>query len=97
MTPNASRTGRPTTATRAKKRKAPTSSEAAERRADSAAHWITPTTGEGTWALPNAATGRLPDLCGQSTSDGAEIVVWWPNSCSSRRWRVIDVPPTTDS
>ncbi|WP_141307668.1 glycoside hydrolase [Streptomyces spinoverrucosus] len=62
-----------------------------EGRRDSAAQWIMSTTGDGTWTLVNAATGQLPDVFGQSTSDGATVGVWWPNSGSNQRWKVTDV------
>ncbi|MFF8938559.1 glycoside hydrolase [Streptomyces paradoxus] len=62
-----------------------------EGRRDKAAEWIMSTTGDGTWTLVNAATGQLPDVSGQSTSDGASVGVWQPNSGSNQRWKVTDV------
>jgi O-glycosyl hydrolase len=58
---------------------------------DAAAQWILSTTGDATWTLVNAGTGQLPDVYGQSTSDGAGVGVWWPNSGLNQRWKLTDV------
>lgn len=57
---------------------------------DSAAQWIWSTTGDGTWTLVNAATGRLIDVSGQATADGSPVGTWTPTSGGNQRWRVID-------
>ncbi|MFJ5729018.1 glycoside hydrolase [Streptomyces paradoxus] len=62
-----------------------------EGRRDKATEWIMSTTGDGTWTLVNAATGQLPDVSGQSTSDGASVGLWQPNSGANQRWKVTDV------
>ena len=51
------------------------------------------TTGDGTWTLVNAATGRLLEVSGQSTQDGATVSTWQPNSGANQRWKVTDVTP----
>ncbi|MEV2250289.1 RICIN domain-containing protein [Streptomyces sp. NPDC050147] len=56
-----------------------------------AAQWIMSTTGDGTWTLVNAATGRLLEVGGQATHDGAAVTTWTPNSGANQRWRVTDV------
>jgi O-glycosyl hydrolase len=58
---------------------------------DKATQWIMSTTGDGTWTLVNGATGRLLDVGGQATHDGAAVGLWMPNSGSNQRWRVSDV------
>ncbi|MGW7078244.1 glycoside hydrolase [Streptomyces sp. NPDC054866] len=55
-----------------------------------AAQWIMSTTGDGTWTLVNAATGRLLEVGGQATHDGAAVTTWTPNSGSNQRWRVTE-------
>ncbi|MEV5436514.1 RICIN domain-containing protein [Streptomyces sp. NPDC052682] len=65
--------------------------EPAEGRPDSAAQWILSTTGDGTWTLVNAATGRLLDVSGQSTNDGAAVGLWFPNSGANQRWKPTEV------
>jgi O-glycosyl hydrolase len=54
------------------------------------AQWITSTTGDGTWTLVNVATGRLLEVAGQSTSDGAKVATWTPNSGANQRWTLTD-------
>jgi hypothetical protein len=49
------------------------------------------TTGDGTWTLINAATGRLLEVGGQATNEGAAVTTWIANSGSNQRWRVTDV------
>ncbi|MFI2425741.1 RICIN domain-containing protein [Streptomyces sp. NPDC018955] len=58
---------------------------------DPAAEWIMSTTGDGTWTLVNAATGRLLEVGGQATHEGAAVTTWQPNSGSNQRWTVTDV------
>ncbi|MEU1181146.1 glycoside hydrolase [Streptomyces sp. NPDC005820] len=57
---------------------------------DAAAQWILSTTGDGTWTLVNAATGRLLDVTGQSTADGAQVSAYTPTSAANQRWTVTD-------
>ncbi|MFI7342988.1 RICIN domain-containing protein [Streptomyces sp. NPDC050085] len=65
--------------------------EAAGGRRDAAAQWILSTTGNGTYTLVNAGTGRLLEVGGQATNDGAAVTTWPPNSGANQRWRVTDV------
>ena len=58
---------------------------------DKATQWIMSTTGDGTWTFVNAATGRLLEVGGQATNDGAAVTLWTPNSGANQRWRVMDV------
>ena len=44
-----------------------------------AAQWIMSTTGDGTWTFVNAATGRLLDVVGQATADGARVSAFLPD------------------
>ncbi|GGX85098.1 glycoside hydrolase [Streptomyces fructofermentans] len=62
---------------------------------DRAAQWTMSTTGDGTWTLVNAATGRLLEVGGQATHEGAAVTLWTPNSGSNQRWRVTDVTPAS--
>ncbi|MEU1038510.1 glycoside hydrolase [Streptomyces sp. NPDC005907] len=71
--------------------------EADGRRSDDASRWILSTTGDGTWTLVNAATGRLLEVGGQATWEGAAVTVWTPNSGSNQRWRISDVTGRTES
>ncbi|MFF3848219.1 glycoside hydrolase [Streptomyces sp. NPDC002328] len=57
---------------------------------DDAARWIMSTTGDGTWTFVNAATGRLLDVAGQSTADGAKVSTYTPTSAANQRWTVTD-------
>jgi O-glycosyl hydrolase len=57
---------------------------------DPAAQWVWSTTGDGTWTLVNAATGRLVDVSGQATADGSPVGTWTPTSGGNQRWRVVD-------
>ncbi|MGW2385601.1 RICIN domain-containing protein [Streptomyces sp. NPDC001658] len=61
---------------------------------DAAAEWILSTTGDGTWTLVNAATGRLLEVGGQATGEGAAVTTWQPNSGSNQRWTITDVTAT---
>ncbi|MDL5205648.1 glycoside hydrolase [Streptomyces sp. ALI-76-A] len=58
---------------------------------DRATEWIMSTTGDGTWTLVNAATGRLLEVGGQATNEGAAVTTWQPNSGSNQRWKVTNV------
>ncbi|GAA3888409.1 RICIN domain-containing protein [Streptomyces lacrimifluminis] len=58
---------------------------------DPATEWIMSTTGDGTWTLINVATGRLLEVGGQATTEGAAVTTWLANSGSNQRWRVTDV------
>ncbi|MFI9173678.1 RICIN domain-containing protein [Streptomyces lincolnensis] len=58
---------------------------------DAAAEWILSTTGDGTWTLVNAATGRLLEVGGQATGEGAAVTTWQPNSGANQRWTITDV------
>lgn len=58
---------------------------------DPATEWIMSTTGDGTWTLVNAATGRLLEVGGQATNEGAAVTTWQANSGSNQRWRIADV------
>ncbi|GAB7106462.1 RICIN domain-containing protein [Streptomyces phaeofaciens JCM 4814] len=60
---------------------------------DPATEWIMSTTGDGTWTLVNVATGRLLEVGGQATNEGAAVTTWQANSGSNQRWRVTDVTP----
>jgi O-glycosyl hydrolase len=60
---------------------------------DPATEWILSTTGDGTWTLVNVATGRLLEVGGQATNEGAAVTTWQPNSGSNQRWRITDVTP----
>ncbi|GAB2755585.1 RICIN domain-containing protein [Streptomyces bullii] len=55
-----------------------------------AAQWIMSTTGDGSWTFVNAATGRLLDVAGQSTADGARVSAFLPTSNANQRWSVVD-------
>ncbi|WPO76420.1 RICIN domain-containing protein [Streptomyces sp. KN37] len=58
--------------------------------ARTSAQWLMSTTGDGTWTLLNAATGRLLEVGGQATHDGAAVTTWTPNSGANQRWQVVD-------
>ncbi|MGC5562470.1 glycoside hydrolase [Streptomyces sp. FR-108] len=58
---------------------------------DRATQWIMSSTGDGTWTLVNAATGRLLEVGGQATNEGAAVTLWTPNSGANQRWRVAEV------
>ncbi|MFE9173678.1 RICIN domain-containing protein [Streptomyces kebangsaanensis] len=60
-------------------------------RRDAATQWIMSTTGDGTWTLVNAATGRLLEVGGQATNEGAAVTTWPPDSGSNQRWTITDV------
>jgi hypothetical protein len=65
-------------------------------RRDAATRWIMSTTGDGTWTLVNAATGRLLEVGGQATHEGAAVTTWQPNSGPNQRWRLTDVTPADE-
>jgi hypothetical protein len=48
------------------------------------------TTGDGSWTFVNAATGRLIDVTGQSSADGAKVSTYTPTSAANQRWAVTD-------
>ena len=58
---------------------------------DAATEWYMSTTGDGTWTLVNKATGRVLEVGGQATNEGAAVTTWQPNSGSNQRWTVTDV------
>ncbi|CAM5409627.1 hypothetical protein SALBM311S_04789 [Streptomyces alboniger] len=58
---------------------------------DPATEWIMSTTGDNTWTLVNAGTGRVLEVGGQATNEGAAVTTWQPNSGSNQRWTVTDV------
>jgi O-glycosyl hydrolase len=62
---------------------------------DAATEWIMSTTGDGTWTLVNQATGRVLEVGGQATNEGAAVTTWQPNSGSNQRWAVTDVTDRT--
>jgi O-glycosyl hydrolase len=64
---------------------------------DKATQWIMSTTGDGTYTLVNAATGKLLEVGGQATQDGAAVTLWTPNSGSNQRWKVSDITEQVDS
>ncbi|QFR02391.1 hypothetical protein F9278_05375 [Streptomyces phaeolivaceus] len=55
-----------------------------------AAQWVMSTTGDGSWTFVNAATGRLLDVTGQSSADGAKVSTYTPTSAANQRWAVSD-------
>ncbi|WP_200301116.1 glycoside hydrolase [Streptomyces adelaidensis] len=55
-----------------------------------AAQWIMSTTGDGSWTFVNVATGRLADVAGQSSADGAKVSTYTPTSAGNQRWTVTD-------
>ena len=58
---------------------------------DAATEWIMSTTGDHTWTLVNAGTGRVLEVGGQATNEGAPVTTWQPNSGANQRWTVTDV------
>ncbi|WP_328498458.1 RICIN domain-containing protein [Streptomyces sp. NBC_00414] len=63
---------------------------------DRATQWIMSSTGDGTWTLVNAATGRLLEVGGQATNEGAAVTLWTPNSGANQRWKVTEAPNPAD-
>ncbi|MEU9337642.1 glycoside hydrolase [Streptomyces sp. NPDC048290] len=55
---------------------------------DAGAEWLASTTGDGTFTLISAATGRLLEVGGEATHEGAAVTVWPPNSGAHQRWTV---------
>ncbi|ONI80817.1 hypothetical protein ALI22I_42955 [Saccharothrix sp. ALI-22-I] len=58
--------------------------------AEPAAQWVMSTTGDGTYTFVNAASGRLLDVTGQATADGAPVGLYVPSSGANQRWTVVD-------
>jgi hypothetical protein len=54
------------------------------------AQWIASTTGDGTYTLVNAATGRLLEVGGHATAEGAAATLWTANSGTNQLWKIID-------
>ncbi len=54
------------------------------------ARWILSTTGDGSYTLVSAATGRLLEVGGESRADGASVGTWLANSNANQRWRIVD-------
>ncbi|RZU74365.1 O-glycosyl hydrolase [Micromonospora kangleipakensis] len=52
--------------------------------------WILSTTGNGTYTFVNVGSGRVLDVGGSATNDGASVSVWLANSADNQRWKVID-------
>ncbi|MFC7531871.1 RICIN domain-containing protein [Actinoplanes sp. GCM10030250] len=57
---------------------------------DEAARWLRSTTGDGTWTLVNAGTGRLIDVTGQATTSGSPVGTFTPTSGANQRWTIVD-------
>ncbi|MFU8853339.1 RICIN domain-containing protein [Micromonospora sp. SL1-18] len=57
---------------------------------DAARQWILSTTGDGSYTLVNVASGRVLDVSGSATNDGAAVGAWLANSANNQRWKVID-------
>ncbi|MCH7232706.1 RICIN domain-containing protein [Glycomyces sp. L485] len=57
---------------------------------DHAAQWYASTTGDGTYVLVNSGTGRVLDVWGQSTEDGAPVQTYTPTSGGNQRWATFD-------
>ncbi|PZG02975.1 hypothetical protein C1I99_00185 [Micromonospora deserti] len=62
----------------------------AELAADPAAQWLLSTTGDGTYTLVNAATGRLLDVTGQATAEASPVGTYPPTSGDNQRWLIVD-------
>ncbi|MBO1337217.1 RICIN domain-containing protein [Streptomyces sp. VRA16 Mangrove soil] len=58
---------------------------------DAATQWIMSSTGDGTWTLVNVGTGKLLEVGGQATNEGAAVTTWQANSGANQRWKVTDV------
>ncbi|MGW6006371.1 RICIN domain-containing protein [Oerskovia enterophila] len=54
------------------------------------AQWILSTTGDRTYTLVNAASGRVLEVGGQSSTDGAPVSTYTANSGQNQRWRLTD-------
>ncbi|GGY83940.1 RICIN domain-containing protein [Streptomyces omiyaensis] len=57
--------------------------------------WMLSTTGEGHYTLVNVASGKLLDVSGQSTSDGAPVGVYRPTTGSNQSWTFRSVAADT--
>ncbi|HEY9328710.1 MAG TPA: RICIN domain-containing protein [Streptomyces sp.] len=58
-----------------------------------AQQWIRSTTGDGHNTLINSATGRLLDVSGSSTADGAPVGVYPPTTGANQSWAFADAAP----
>jgi O-glycosyl hydrolase len=54
------------------------------------AQWILSTTGDRTYTLVNAASGRVLEVGGQSSADGATVSTYTANSGQNQRWHLTD-------
>ncbi|UZX01303.1 hypothetical protein F8G81_00715 [Arthrobacter sp. CDRTa11] len=63
--------------------------DAAELPAENA-QWILSTTGDGTYTLVNAASGRLLEVGGNATAEGSAVTMWMANSADNQRWTIVD-------
>ncbi|GAA0479287.1 hypothetical protein Aca07nite_86430 [Actinoplanes capillaceus] len=57
---------------------------------DEAAQWMLSSTGDGTWTLVDAGSGRLVDVTGQATADGSPVGTYPPSSGANQRWAIVD-------
>ncbi|MFJ5830969.1 RICIN domain-containing protein [Streptomyces sp. NPDC093089] len=57
--------------------------------------WMLSTAGEGHYTLVNSASGKLLDVSGQSTSDGAPVGVYRPTTGSNQSWTFRSVAADT--
>ncbi|MEE1816708.1 MULTISPECIES: RICIN domain-containing protein [unclassified Streptomyces] len=57
--------------------------------------WMLSTTGEGHYTLVNSASGRLLDVSGQSTSDGAPVGAYRPTTGANQSWTFRSVAADT--
>ncbi|MGW9452765.1 ricin-type beta-trefoil lectin domain protein [Streptomyces sp. NPDC055632] len=57
--------------------------------------WMLSTTGDGHHTLVNAAGGKLLDVGGESTSDGAPVGVYRPTTGANQSWTFRSVAPDT--
>ncbi|MFI9209886.1 RICIN domain-containing protein [Streptomyces sp. NPDC053253] len=58
-----------------------------------AQQWIRSTTGDGHSTLINVASGRLLDVTGASTADGAPVGVYRPTTGGNQSWTLEDTAP----
>ncbi|MEK8226936.1 RICIN domain-containing protein [Oerskovia sp. M15] len=54
------------------------------------AQWILSTTGNDTFTLVNAASGRTLEVGGQSSADGAPVSTYFANSGQNQLWQITD-------
>ncbi|MFB7279041.1 RICIN domain-containing protein [Streptomyces hydrogenans] len=57
--------------------------------------WMLSTTGDGHHTLVNSADGKLLDVSGESTADGAPVGVYRPTTGSNQSWTFRSVAPDT--